>query len=359
MRLLLDVLGGPPRGWAVPVLALGLGLLVAVLGPRPAVAQGPVATPRPQAQRPGNLAPHELVDPIDGSHFQVTVVTSSNGLGGYDADGCTYARGLQARGFAIGTSPTTGFTAPLGGFLRSIPKAKKGEVLLLLAAQGTPETLAARPVSERYALAAELAEFLGDSSYVVGELYLQGAWTVRDSIVGFLPGVQGASDAWSKLSEVVSQARQLSDTRARTVALFDLARLAHRGGFVVERDDFLALLDTFEDAGLGAMEKREEFKRRVGVEGRLLEEARRSFLAGLDAGDGVLEEQAHYRYLVAEIGRRRGELAEAENLLEGLLLQGKASPETEVSIRDVAAVLKVQARSKPTGDEASPRPETP
>ena len=98
---------------------------------------------------------------------------------------------------------------------------------------------------------------------------------MRDTIVGFLPGLQGAGDTWRKLADVNKRAQQQTTDRAKTRAMFDLARVAHRGGLPAERETFLELLSTFPDAGLGAVEKREEFRRRVAEEQRLLQLARR------------------------------------------------------------------------------------
>lgn len=297
---------------------------------------------------PSNLEPKGLTDPLDGHKFQWSVLRSTNGMGGWDSDGCTYSSGEQPRSYSVATSPTTLYSARLDDWDRVIPPDRKEELLELLLRIGEDVDDARRmPPYQRYEIAAVVSEYLGDGPLVVGELYLQAAWTVRDSIVGFLPGVQGASDAWKKLEDMLPLLAEVKEPRGRTIACFDLARLCHRGGFIKERDAFLYFIDTFEDAGLGAQEKRSEFFRRVTEESRLLAKAREAFLVGLAEGLGTPEERAYYRYLVGEISRRLGDFADADMHIEASTLDKAAGEEVKGHLRDIKAVLKVQGREDP------------
>lgn len=306
------------------------------------------------------MEPVELKDPLDGHVFEVFVPASTNGLGGFDADGCSYARGEQPRAWEIATSPTTLFSAPLDGWKVAVPEDKKAALIEMLLGLGRDvDDVRTLTPSDKYELAAAVARELGRDEFTIGRLYLAGAWTVRDTIVGFLPGVQGASDAWSKLIETLPMVKELTEPRGRTIALFDMARLSHRGGFVNERADFMVLVATVPDAGLGAADKRMEFARRVGEENRLMTKARDAFRAGLDKPGGHPEDRAWIRFLVGEIARRLGDLDEARTTLEGVELDAVASEETRAMAKDVLSVLKVQARAPTVGTDNEGAPAAP
>ena len=301
---------------------------------------GPVYGPPP----PRETRPLSLTDPVDGHRFEWAVSIGSNALGGYDSDGCTYARGAQPRAQGVATSPTSLYSARTERFDRELTEAQKESLLLLLSGVGADvEDAHALTPAARYELAAAVAEHLGDPPFEIAELYLIGAWTVRDTIVGFLPGVRGAGDAWNKLEEVMALAAVVSEPGPRTRALFDMARLAHRGGFGHERDDFLAKLDTFEDAGLGGQAKRAEFRRRVERENELLRSARRWYRTGIEARDGDAGERAVARLMIADLSRRLGEPDEARTQAEGVRLDRDAAPEVIMQAEDVLQALKVQA----------------
>ena len=330
--------------------ASSLLLLLGLLLPAVAAAQ----------DSPGNLIPRGFIDPLDESPFQWTVLGSANGLGGWDSDGCSYSSGEQPRSYSVATSPTTLYSARLDDWDRVIPPEKKEPLLAMLLGIGEEVDDARRlPPHQRYEIAAAVSEFLGDGPFVVGELYLQAAWTVRDTIVGFLPGVQGAADAWQKLDETMPMVREVTNPRGRTIACFDMARLCHRGGFLKERDAFLSAIDAFPDAGLGAQEKRSEFYRRVTEESRLLAKARGAFTVGLAEGQGTAEERAYYRYLVGDISRRLGDFADAETHIDAALLDKAAGEQVKGHLRDIKAVLKVQGREDPAVDPGSGEEKTP
>ena len=178
---------------------------------------------------------------------------------------------------------------------------------------------------------------------------------MRDTIVGFLPGMQGASDAWHKLAEVVPLAEAQVDPAARTRAIFDLARISHRGGFGVERDQFLGLLDTFDDAGIGGIEKRAEFVERVSEEHRLLEKARERFRRGIEKLEGTAEQRVYYQFLSGDLSRRLGDFDAARKALEAAELAASSSEKVRSYAKDVLKVIKVQARPNPlpSGPRAS------
>jgi len=288
-----------------------------------------------------------LTDPMDGSHFEARALRSTNGLGGYDSDGCSYAKGLQARTFSLATSPSTLFTASVADFPRALTASQKQELVSVLAAFGPPEEVTTMSAATGYEIGAAVARVLGKGHYRVGELYLSGAWTVRDTIVGFLPGLQGVGDTWRKLADVSARAQQQTNDPAKTRAMFDLSRICHRGGFLVERETFLELLATFPDAGLGAMEKRAEFRRRVVAEQRLLQLAKAEFQAGRSAGEGSPADQSYYLYLVGDIDRRAGEFEAAAVALQQVTHDKQTAEEVVVLAQDILRVLEVQDKALP------------
>lgn len=304
------------------------------------------------AQIPGDRASnHILVDPLDGHTFEWSVPRAANALGGWDSDGCTYASDEQPRTSAVATSPTTLFSAPFDRFDRPIPADKKAGLMEMLLGIGENVDDARQLAPfQRYELAASVGAYLGDTPYQTGELYLTAAWTVRDTIVGFLPGIVGASDAWKKLTETLPLLAEIDNDRGRTIAAFDMARLCHRAGLVHERDGFLRALDGWPDAGVGGGAKRDEFFRRVSEENRLLAKARDAFRAGVDNRLGQPADRAYYRYLIGELSRRLGDFETAETQLESVALDGAAAEEVKAYVMDIQAVLKVQGRAESAVD---------
>jgi len=326
-------------GARLAVLVVALGITCALpahaqwRSPAPSQAYGPEA--------------RSFIDPLDGRHFEAGVLLSTNGLGGYDSDGCAYGKGLQPRAFAIATSPSTLFSAPIGDFPRALTAVQQEQIGAALAAFGDPKQVAGKSAADGYEIAAAVARVLGKGRYRIGELYLSGGWTVRDTIVGFLPALQGAGDTWRKMLDVSARAQEQTSDKAKTRAMFDLARICQRGGFATERETFLELLSTFPDAGLGATEKREEFHRRVAHEQRLLQLAKSEFEAGLAAGEGTAEEQSYYLYLVGDIDRRAGNFEAAEVALKRVEASKDAAQEVQALAADVLRVLAVQDRNEP------------
>lgn len=197
--------------------------------------------------------------------------------------------------------------------------------------------------SRRFELAAIVAEVRGEGPYAVGDHLLSAAWSVRDRVVGFLPAVQGAGDAWKKLQSVLSDYRALDNSRARTIASFDLARLGHRGGFVEARDALLARIDTYPDAGLGAREKRESFRALVAREQELLLSARARFDEGLADGLGSPADRAYRRYLVGELSRRVGDPGRARTDLRAVASDPNSAAEVRGLVTDILSAMDQQA----------------
>ncbi len=300
---------------------------------------------------PDRSASQVLVDPLDGHEFEWSVPQSTNALGGWDSDGCTYGSDTQPRTTGVATSPTTLYSAPVDTFDRPIPEDKKLGLMEMLLGIGENVDDARRLAPfQRYELAASVGAYLGDTPYQTGELYLTGAWTVRDSVVGFLPGIVGASDAWKKLTETLPLLAEIDNDKGRTIAAFDMARLCHRAGLVHERDGFLRAIDGWPDAGVGGVEKRDEFFRRVAEENRLLAKARDAFRAGVESKVGTPADRAYYRYLIGELSRRLGDFETADTQLESVALDGAAAEEVKAYVTDIQAVLKVQGRGESAVD---------
>lgn len=302
-----------------------------------------------------------LSDPIDGTQFEHPLLLGTNGLGGFDSDGCTYARGEQPRAYAIATSPTSLYSAPVEQFARELTQEQKDALLPVLSGLGADVDDARRlGTVPRYELAVATARVLGAPPYELGELYLTAAWTVRDTIVGFLPGLKGAGHTWQQIVELTPEAARVEDKPTRVMALFDLARVAHRGGLPVERGDFLTLLARMEAPPPQTRERHAAFLARVAEEDRLLLLARQQFEQGLTRGDGTPQERAWFRYLVGDLSRRLGDWSTATTQLEAVSLDRAAAPEVKKAVDDILRVLRLQARAAtvpPVAPTPAPAPQ--
>jgi hypothetical protein len=108
------------------------------------------------------------------------------------------------------------------------------------------------------------------------------------------------------------------------------------------------------DAGLGALDKRSEFHRRVEEEVRLLTKARERYRRGLEGGAGDAEDRAFHTFLLGDLSRRLGDWKDAEQRLQEAIAAPSATDETKANAKDVLAVLKVQAREAPPAGAKAP-----
>jgi hypothetical protein len=163
-------------------------------------------------------------------------------------------------------------------------------------------------VWERYRIAAHMYAEIGRSSLFMGELWLEASWTVRDSGVGYYQGLQGPETTRGLLERGDAELKKgLTTDQAKSVH-FNLARVAHRGGYATDRD---AHITAFKAAG--PMTPREakavaQLEEAIRLEPLYQQEALRHFRAAMVDPTLTTGEQARANYLVGELSRRLGDL---------------------------------------------------
>jgi len=163
-------------------------------------------------------------------------------------------------------------------------------------------------VWERYDTAARIARALNRDALTVAEFYLNASWTARDKAVGVYVGGKNGPSAAREILKVGDQELTKALTPEATKLLrYNLARVAHRGGYSADRDLHLdaylalpSLTDAERAAGL-------RFRRIVGqVEPALQAHAVLALKEAL-AIDGPPIQLARARYQLADLQRRLGQ----------------------------------------------------
>ena len=238
---------------------------------------------------------------------------SANTFGGYDSDLATYSTRGQFRTHAISTCTNNYFSAMGSNLDRTISSDKNVQVQAAIdASRNTWADRDEPTVWERYDTAARIAVVLGDAPLDIAELYLNASWTARDQAVGvYVGGLDGpiAARKILDLGKVELQKDLIPESKA--VLLYNLARVAHRGGFVAERDEhvreFLSLpsiSDAERKAGMA-------LKTLSQVVEPKYQELAMSFLqAGVgQPGDPLRIARAQYQ--LADLARRLGKTEQA------------------------------------------------
>ncbi len=280
--------------------------------------------------------------PLDGTAVQVHSLMSSDTHGGWDSDLVSYSTQGQWRAYALGTCPTDYLTlrgpdfaeltaeelGDIGGVLKRWRRRyKKPDELLPWI---------------RYELAADVYRALGRGPRELAQLYLEGSWLARDRVVGVYAGLEGPQAARTLLDAGGAELERELDPSTRKIVLHNLARVAHRGGFVDERDLWL---DAFEAVGrLTAREQEvlDEFRIFTSQEEPRLQDLAIGeldrFLASEPEND-IARLTATYQ--LADLHRRRGHTAKASAGF-AFVVASSACPE---DIRELAAFLGAELAS--------------
>ena len=294
--------------------------------------------------------PTEIRCPLDDTALSVDRPVSSNALGGTDSDYCQYAAGEQARHGEVVTCPQCFYTATIGTFERNLGDSQRQALQEMLDSARRPgQSAASLEVWDRYQLAALCAGVLDERPYERGDLLLTGAWTVRDRVVGFIPQVDGPLDASNQLEELDAHWLEVPDLQIQQMALFDLVRLAHRGGFVARRDAYLAQLDELQPVPPELLQVRSKVRELIELEDRFLAKALEHYEAGVAERDGGPEEQLYYRYLIVDLKRRLGRTEGLMDELNGVLGDPVLPAAIRPMVRSVREVLKQTGGSDGTG----------
>lgn len=287
------------------------------------------------------LLPDAFVCPVDGTGFEALRPLSSNALGGTDSDYCQYAKGGQAREHSVAVCPSCYYTARLEEFDRPLSDDQRAKLLAMLgtATEGFPPPDQLEPW-DRYQLAVLCAGVLDEPAFERGELLLTAAWTVRDRIVGFLPGIDGPLHARMRLDELDQEWRAIPDLLTQQRGLFLLTQLAHRGGFRARRDAYLDRLDELQPVPGELEELRTHIRGLIPIEDRFLGKAVQHFEAGIKADEGTPEDKLRYRYLIVDLKRRLGENEGLRTELNLLLTDSLLPEELRVAAKSIKECLE-------------------
>ena len=184
----------------------------------------------------------ELPCPFGEGNMRVYAKLSANRLGGWDSDLASYSVGGQWREYAISTCPSSLYSFPseAGPSSRLQDPEYRLQLQSLLESARTefgesPETW------EKYEIAIRILFLDEPEPLKIARLYLQAAWTARDRAVDVYKGLEGPIQAWQLLeSGAVELEKTTIDPGTRRILHYNLARIAHRGGFLALRNQHLA-----------------------------------------------------------------------------------------------------------------------
>ena len=247
--------------------------------------------------------------PIGNDTVRVFSKVSENMLGGWDSDSAPYSANGQWRTHKIASCAESLFSLygdempelQVDPALESRLRQTLSQAIRELSNPAQPE------VWERYRIAARLYAELGRTSMFMGELWLEAGWTIRDSGVGYYEGLTGPQTTRGLLDAGAKELdRGLPPAQEKAVR-FNLARVAHRGGYAAERDAHLARYKA-----LGPMTPREsgavqKLERAATLEPHYQKEALRYFEQAKDSDAFTETERARAAYLVGDLHRRLGD----------------------------------------------------
>ena len=294
-----------------------------------------------------NTVPDSVTCPVDGTDVHILRPIAANAMGGTDSDFCQYSAGGQVREHSVATCPTCFFSGLHSSFDREFTDTQRRALLEML------ETL--RPASgsagqlqpwDRYQIAALCAGVLEESTLQRANLLHTAAWTVRDRVVGFIPMIDGPLDAQNKLDELDVDYAEIPDLRTQQMALFDLSRLAHRGGFNQRRDAYLNRLDDLPPVPEDMISVRTMVEEWIALENRFLGKALEHFNAGLDRGEGEETEQIYYRYITIDLRRRLGQDKGLREELNTLLADPLMPDNLRPMAKGLKEVMRVEAEAR-------------
>lgn len=268
---------------------------------------------------------------------RVYTKVSANTHGGWDSDLVSYSTEGQFREYAIATCPDDLFTV-YGRDMATISPTDEQlsqigtKLSEIQKAAGDPDEL---EVWDRYLIAGEMYKILEADHRRLYQLYLEASWTARDEAVGVYIGLQGPIQARELLDQGAAELERTDlSARQRKVLLHNLARVAHRGGFVPERDQYLK---AFEQVGTLDAEEAEALKRFRWIVTEVEPKLQRLAMAELQAymatepSDPI--ELTRATYLLADLYRRNGEF---EIAVQGYALVA-VHPDSPTQLKDLSA----------------------
>jgi hypothetical protein len=253
---------------------------------------------------------------------------STNAAGGYDSDGATYSSAGQWRTYRIATCAPSLLTLYGSDMRAPVPAERRAAVTSALQSAVAALPNPATPeVWERYGLAAAVYKALGRDDLFLAELWVEASWTARDAAVGYYANLQGPTATRALLDSGAKElAKPLAPADVKKVT-YNLARVAHRGGYAAERDRWLT---RFEAAGALDPQEREalaRFRRLAGtVEPALQDKAIAHYTAAL-RGSLTHTDKVRATFVLADLLRRRGREREALPLYSLVANDTQAPPD--------------------------------
>jgi hypothetical protein len=285
--------------------------------------------------------------PLGGGTVRIYERLSGNASGGHDSDLAGYSSGGQWRSYRVSSCAPSGFSLYGQDMRTAVPLDKAAALERELSrVKGTLAAPDAPAVWDRYRIAAAMYAVLGRDEVFLGDLLVEASWTARDEAVGYYEGLQGPAAARKLLAAGWEELKKPLADADRKKVLYNLARVAHRGGWGSERDAFLVAFEAvgaLTDAERAALAR---FRRIANeVEPVLQDEAIVHYTAAL-RGDLPHDEKIRVTYVLADLLRRRGRAREALPLYFLVANDAKAPEQLRGMALFLAEPLAVDARGK-------------
>ena len=255
--------------------------------------------------------------PIGDDTVRAFSLVSENKVGGWDSDTAAYSANGQWRTHKVASCAESLFSLYGEDMPTFQPSPELAQRLLKTLEQARRELSDPdQPhVWERYRIAARLYAEIGRSSWFMANLWLEAGWTVRDDGVGYYEGLTGPETTMVLLRAGDTElAKGLPPSQEKSVR-FNLARVAHRGGYADRRNEHLAAYKA-----LGPMSPREtdavgRLERAAKLEPFYQREALRFLETAMSDSALTPTERARAQYLAGDLQRRLGNPVAARTLL--------------------------------------------
>ncbi|MEC7946846.1 MAG: hypothetical protein VX265_04715 [Myxococcota bacterium] len=286
--------------------------------------------------------------PVGGAPTKVYEKIVTNTLGGFDSDLAAYSDKGQYRQYAVSTCPDN-LVSLYGPDMRT-PMDAETQTRVLAAVEAIRPTLPpadALQVWDRYLLAGAAYRAMGASSIELADLYLRASWTARDKAVGVVRGLEGPIATRALLDDGRAElAKGLTNDQRRTV-IFNLARIAHRGGYTAERDALLGMLRQTPGIQPRELQAAQTLSHYGGTVEPVLQDL--AIAAYTEALRNPLEMTQKIRatYVLGDLLRRRGRERESLPLLTLVLAEEEAPP----NLREMAGALHAELLASGAGAE--------
>ena len=177
---------------------------------------------------------------------------------------------------------------------------------------------------ERYWLAAENYRLLSEPPLFIANVYLTAIWSARDGIFGYHPGLNGPLVIDQLLEQASLELAKPLTTEQRKTLLFNLARVAHRGGYSQVRDNYIDAFSTLPELTPEEKESAEYFIHITREIEPLFQIKLQALLTPVILSELNSEERAHAHYILGDIARRQGSLEQALVHYNAVLSEEKA-----------------------------------